>query len=276
MEHKSARTKYCSRHCRDGPHFRGKYCIVCKGEIILSRSAAYKSEFCCQKCRYLHNNPKFDEDYFAVPNLENSYWAGLIAADGSIIDAKIGQKQLTLALKESDRHQVDHLHSLIGAGKVYKSSQYDKRTSKTYHRVEYKIPSDKICADLASNFNIHPRKSLTHKSPELKGDLALAFIAGYIDGDGSYTYRHKRPQIKIVGTEEFLSWISNVVGIHKIPKLDGSKIHAISFYGNDAINVRDSFRFLGLPLLERKKNRWEELGLNLYLTRPGDSGVHVS
>lgn len=231
----------------------------------MSYSANRTSTYCSQKCRFLGENPDYNEDFFSKPNVINSYWAGLIAADGCVVDAKRGQRRLTFALKESDRQHVDSLCSAIGAGSVYENSQHDKRTNKTYHRVEYKIPSDKICDDLAENFNIHPRKSLIHEPPKIEDDLALAFIAGYIDGDGSYTYRHKRPIIKIVGTVEFLSWISRHYEINKTPRPDGSKIHAISFYGNDAIRIRESFKNLNLPLLDRKKNRWEELGLNLSL-----------
>lgn len=258
------RRKYCSNECSRSPRFLGTYCENCNEELIVAPSNKSKKRFCSARCRYGSKYPNFKENYFATPDLENSYWAGFIAADGCILDSGRGQRRLVVLLKSTDKNHLEKLQSSIGAGEIYGNGYLDKRTGKTYYRDYYRVWSDKICYDLETNFKVGPRKSLTHQPPDLKGELALAFIAGYIDGDGCYWLDKGYPRIRIRGTKEVLSWIADQFDLTKSIWFD-SGTYAIHFNGNDAIRVRDSFAHLNLPLLERKKNRWEELGLNLSL-----------
>lgn len=260
ISHRRSNAKYCSTKCSKSQHFRGTYCIQCGRDLI---TANPKSRFCSWACINLSKNPHFNQDYFAVPNLENSYWAGFIAADGCIYRRAKGTKTLSIGLQLKDKQHLINLKSRIGAGSLSDVKHYNEN-GRTYHSVTFVVYSDKICNDLGSNFNIYPRKSLTLSPPTLEGDLALAFIAGYIDGDGSYTKTNNRPVISILGTKEVLEWVSDSLGIDKRPRPQ-RKVYEITFHGNDAINVRKSFEHLELPLLDRKKNRWEELGLNLSL-----------
>lgn len=264
ISHKPSRAKYCSKKCRDAPRFYGTFCGVCGDELIVRRGNKKNKKYCSPQCRYLVNHPNFNENFFASPNLNNSYWAGFIAADGCILDSSPGQKRLQILLKSTDLPHLESLKVEIGGGDIYNSSNHDDRTSKTYYGVYYRVFSDKICDDLGRNFNIYPRKSLTHQPPNLVGDSAKAFIAGYIDGDGCYWLDGRYPRIRIRGTEEVLAWISAEFGLKKSIWFD-SGTHAIHFNGKDAVAIRESFKNLNLPLLDRKKNRWEELGLNLSL-----------
>lgn len=258
ISHRRSNAKYCSNKCSKSQHFRGTYCIQCGKGLI---TANPKSRFCSWACIKLSRNPHFNQDYFAVPNLENSYWAGFIAADGCIYRRAKGTRTLSIGLQLKDKQHLINLKSRIGAGSLSDVKHYNEN-GRTYHSVTFLVYSDKICNDLGSNFNIYPQKSLTLSPPTLKGDLALAYIAGYIDGDGSYTRSNNRPVISIVGTAEVLQWIANIAGVEKNPR-NHKNIHEMTLHGNDAINVRKSFEQLDLPLLDRKKNRWEELGLNL-------------
>ena len=264
ISHKRRDAIYCSRECKDAPHFCGTYCLQCGKELVIHRCNRNITKYCSGECRFLSKNPTFNASYFSEPNLENSYWAGFIAADGCILDKQRGQLTLSIGLKSTDREHLIKLQSVIGAGGIYEHDHYDKRVNKIRRRVDYLLPSDVICKDLMDNFNIYPRKSLTHEPPDLEGSLAHAFIAGYIDGDGYYGGGNNRPNFYIVGTADFLSWIAAVYSINRTP---GMKVGTcwIGFYGNDAIRIRKSFQDLNLPLLDRKKNRWEELGLNLSL-----------
>lgn len=258
--------KYCSKKCRDAPRFYGTFCGVCGDGLIVRRTNKYSKKYCSDECRYLVRHPDFNQNYFSEPNLENSYWAGFIAADGCIIDSERGQKQLRILLKSTDRSHLENIHQSIGGGGIIDSSYFDERTQKTYSRSCYRVPSNKICFDLANNFNIHPRKSLMHMPPNLGGDFALAFIAGYIDGDGCYWLDKGYPRIRIRGTREVLSWIAAQFDLEKSIWFE-SGTHAIHFNGKDAVMIRKSFESFDLPLLDRKKSRWEELGLNLSLLR---------
>ena len=258
------RPEYCSKKCREAPRFHGTFCETCGDELLVRRGNKKNKKYCSDKCRYLARHPDFNENFFVQPSLENCYWAGFIAADGCIIDSERGQRQLLIFLKSTDRPHLEVFKSTIGGGSIYNGSNHDRRTGKTYYSCYYRVFSNKVCDDLAENFGVLPRKSLTHEPPELEGDLARAFIAGYIDGDGCYWLDKGYPRIRIRGTKEVLHWISAEFNLSKSVWFD-SGTHAIHFNGKDAVDIRKSFQDLNLPLLDRKKSRWEELGLNLSL-----------
>lgn len=211
---------------------------------------------------YMKNNPGFKEGFFETPNLENSYWAGFIAADGYIYVPKKGQKILGITLKSTDREHLIKLQSSIGAGTLTETTRFSEQYNKEYYGTSYRLSSDKVCFDLLKNFNIGERKSLTLEPPDLSGDLTTAFIAGYIDGDGSYSMGAYSPRLGIVGTENFLSWILKQYGL-KSPIHYTNGTYGVSIYGDNAIGIRQSIHSLDLPLLDRKKYRWESLGLDL-------------
>lgn len=264
ISHKDRSAKYCSARCRIGPRFRGTYCKNCGNELVVYATSVKKIMYCSNSCRYIAKYPNFNENYFATPNLTNSYWAGFIAADGCILTPSAGQRIMAIELKAADQPHLDRMQDDIGAGTVRSHSRIIKATGALYSGATYQLRSNKICDDLGSNFNIFPRKTLTHGPPNLEGNLAHAFIAGYIDGDGSYVRHDTRPRLSVVGTKNFLTWMLGIYDINKIPVLRNG-IYQVQLNGNDAINVRKSFEQLDLPLLDRKKSRWEELGLNLSL-----------
>lgn len=257
---KSLRFQYCSEKCRVAPRFRGKYCPHCGGQIVSELRSNHRRKYCSRSCsrksRYKRDNPFFNEDFFSKPDLENSYWAGFIAADGCVLDGGERDNQLVIGLNSKDGYHLEKLKSSIRAGKI------------DYHKskVRYRLSSNKVCDDLRRVFNITPRKSLALKPPKLNTDCAYAFIAGYVDGDGCYRRDRTRPRITFVGTYEILSWMMVVYGIEKTPKKTGN-IFRIDITGDNAIQIRDSYCDMDLPLLERKKNRWEELGLNLKILK---------
>lgn len=257
---KRSDARFCSKRCQRAPRSLGSFCEECGEAFCVSLEYKDKARFCSKRCAqiniYKRKNPDIDENFFEKPNLQNSYWAGFIAADGCIHQPKIGRRQLTVRLKSTDRNHLVSLQSVIGGGRIVDCSTYDKRTNRTYHSSAYTIPSDKICHDLASRFNIHQRKSLSHQPPNLSGDLAYAFIAGYIDGDGHYGQKSNRPRMGVAGTFEFLSWIVTTVGLEKIPRKVG-KIYIVEFYGKKAIAVQSLYINLDLPLLDRKRKAIE-------------------
>jgi hypothetical protein len=65
--------------------------------------------------------------------------------------------------------------------------------------------------DLAWNFKITPRKSLTLEPPDLPLSLARHFIRGVVDGDGSvYRDRLQRLNLSVRGTANILRWIKEM------------------------------------------------------------------
>lgn len=207
-----------------------------------------------------------NHDYFSTPTIENSYWAGLIAADGCIIvPGGSRQMKLDLSLTESDGEHVIRLADSLGGAAVY---HYGPRgTSKGV--AVMRVTSDKICSDLLRNFNITPKKSLTLGPPVgLTEEKELAFIAGYIDGDGCYGTAKRStghyPFLSILGTEAFLIWVKEVLcpesGV-QIKNADSkeSKVRLLRISGSYAIKSRDKLHDIeGIPFLERKRRIWED------------------
>lgn len=160
--------------------------------------------------------PKYfcNDSFFAIPNPINSYWAGFIAADGSI-DKRDSRLAIELGIKDeiilqTFKTQIEYT-GIISYTKT-------KRDNIVQPRIN--IFSKKIVNDLNNNFNITPRKSLTLKPPNnLDKDCTEAFIKGYIDGDGCFYLAkdyHRGtgnfiPHLSILGTFEILSWIQNYI-----------------------------------------------------------------
>lgn len=172
----------------------GKYsrngCKKCANE---SRSKA--------KTQY-HFNPS----YFETPTLESCYWAGFIAADGCIHD----KRHWSIKLSFKDREHLMKLSRCIGYnGPLYEQTRKSNLNGKTYTSSSLIISnSTKLIHDLQTNFRIGPNKSITYTHPKgLTNEQALAFIKGYIDGDGHVKNTTKRIRIGAVGTLETLSWI---------------------------------------------------------------------
>ncbi len=217
--------------------------------------------------RYSHN-----KNYFTVPNVENSYWAGFLAADGCITHDRKRPK-LSIGLSRKDD---DHLELFKGAiqytGMVkYYTAKCDNKVYPTAHLALCGV--DQVASDLKQNFCITPRKSLTLQPPLQLDNLRhiIAFIAGYIDGDGSiYTPsdRHCDTSISLVGTKDILQWIAGYVDVlcpssyhsntpsAKPKACSKSRAWTYAFGGNRAINFYHLAQQLSLPWLTRK---WQQL-----------------
>ena len=140
-----------------------------------------------------------NEEAFSNVNIESCYWAGFLAADGSV--AKNGNT-VSLALSVKDKEQIERYAKFVhfsSTPKKYKNKSYSVR-----------FASKHIKEQLKQNWNIVPQKTFTLQPPNLRQDeLVDAFIVGYIDGDGciNLSKERKNIQLSIVGTKPFLEWI---------------------------------------------------------------------
>ena len=141
-----------------------------------------------------------NEDFFSNPNLLNSYWAGFLAADGSINKSN---DRMALQISQKD---LDHLKlfadTLEFTGKI---SVYTRKNGCS--SCQFSVNSKRICEDLKNNFNITPQKTFTLKFPShLPLELQKAFCIGYIDGDGCITKRkyYNYSSINVIGNYNFL------------------------------------------------------------------------
>ncbi len=158
---------------------------------------------------------KVNDSFFSEYNPISCYYAGLIAADGNIV-----QNRGVLRLSQKDKTVLEKFKSIIQyEGNITRTNQrgtskYFKDKSKYYECFHLRITSKKIVDDLKNNFNITGNKTLTLQPPSNLDEYhSKCFIIGLIDGDGWIgTYLPKQaitPILKcaITGTLDIARWV---------------------------------------------------------------------
>lgn len=155
---------------------------------------------------------KFNEDFFSIPNESNSYWAGFIAADFHLREwaGKRRTYQLSCSLSVKDAILLERFLKDIGHLSGVKTRRRIRKGTELF-TAEVTIYSKKMFEDLASNFNIEPGKKSNRLNPPKNLDRKnrLAFITGYIDGDGWLQYNKKGLNLGVCGTYEVVYWIKS-------------------------------------------------------------------
>ena len=198
-----------------------------------------------------------NNEFFSKPNVLNCYWAGFLAADAALNPDR-NNVRLGISTKDEE-HLKRFRNDICFNGPV--------RYSNDLCIVE--VYSVRWRQDLRKNFNITPRKTFTLMPPaQLTYQKALAFVAGYIDGDGCIgTYQNTNgrstklydmPTISVLGTKSITQWICSIVN-HTCGSNERSakpfkrdNVYQYSFYGKRAVVFADQIRQLSIPVLDRK------------------------
>jgi hypothetical protein len=208
-----------------------------------------------KNCKY-----SFNEDRLLQDDLLTWYIAGLLAADGHIHEKK---QSVSLTLKMEDIETI----------KIFKEYfEYDGVVSMYQNKYPYvRINgSKKTVSILNDKFNITPKKSLTLLPPcnIPSSEHALAYIIGYIDGDGCIYTTPKITQLQILGTEDLLNFILGVFSEYcnvsnlRPRKSSSENVLQICFSGNltnnkcKYYNILKKMKELPVPKMERK---WSKL-----------------
>jgi hypothetical protein len=138
--------------------------------------------------------------YFkTIDTKEKAYWLGFLYADG-YIDKK--SNKLSLNLSDKDEEQIDTFLNCIGLPLSFK--RYYGPYKNTGRFVQISI----YCSEFVSHLINHGclnHKTFTINLPELgSGELNLAFLLGYYDGDGT-----ANTSIITSGSYNFLNEIKN-------------------------------------------------------------------
>lgn len=156
--------------------------------------------FIYSKC----NKAKVNSNIFSsIDTQEKAYWLGFIYADGYV--SKESNFELSLSIKDLD-HLEEFKKFLEYEGKIY----IDTKVA----RCRLQFQDVQIVKDLKSIGCVN-NKSLVLKFPQIQKSLENHFIRGYFDGDGYVSDPKRSIQISVVGTQEFLSSIHDVIGLKK-------------------------------------------------------------
>lgn len=165
------------------------------------RGRCYRLRLRKSRNLYYHN-----DGFFSTVNETTCYWAGLLAADGWVI--RRGKSDYVfLSLKGSDGYHVREFARTI----EYNGEVKDRLCNGYLTSILEVCSCPQLVKDLQDTFGIVPRKSLILQPPNLVDiNHKLAFIAGYIDGDGCIRCEKGRLEVSMVGTYDVLKWVQDV------------------------------------------------------------------
>jgi hypothetical protein len=207
-----------------------------------------------------------NQDFFQTYTPLSCYWAGFLAADGTLTENSNKNKIITLKLSKKDLiHIIQFKKDTNFAGPIliYKT-KYILKNNQNQESCQVKISNCKIFDDLVSNFNVTPQKTFSLKFPTqiTNPDLIKCFIIGYIDGDGYIgTKKSKYLRLTILGNEVFLKSLSTFLYnelniLTKVKPKPNTRIHYIEINGSKAKTIlKDLLRFKNITsVLSRKWN----------------------
>jgi len=152
-----------------------------------------------------HHNRKYaiNEDFFKKSSESTYYCLGFIVADGCLVEGrKIQINIVDKDILEKIRKAMDSEHPI----------KYAKQSKNTlgdfYYRLS--IGSVKMYKDL-EKLGVHPRKTSTQGIIDVPNNMFKHFFRGVFDGDGGVYDVQNRTIVEIIGTKEFLTWISAMI-----------------------------------------------------------------
>jgi hypothetical protein len=127
------------------------------------------------------NKKKVNDNFFSYKTKKAYYWAGFIAADGSIEDDR---DRLSIGLQIGDKNHLEKFKKAV-------ESEHEICSFMNDQACRIRFNSKQIINDLKSIFNITARKTYTYVFPYIEEEyLLLEFLRGLIDGDGHYENRN--------------------------------------------------------------------------------------
>lgn len=137
---------------------------------------------------------------FEKQTRESAYWAGVIAADGCIIENKQGKYtslRFVINQAENNKQIIENLSDFIN--RPYKKNVRKQHSRHNQDQYYIQVDSNKLCTVLKDVWNITPRKSFTFIPPKINKEYAVHWCRGYFDGDGSIgiVKSSKVPQLRL-------------------------------------------------------------------------------
>lgn len=204
-----------------------------------------------------------DTAYFSRPlNLESAYWLGFLFADGCVFTRRNGREWLLqLKLQRGDEEQVRAFRTAVSYSGDIKYPTEDSAAVCIYSKA--------LCATLLE-LGLRPRKSYGGSLiPDdlLHGNLRLALLQGYFDGNGCASTDANGLKVSVSGPDDLVDWFRAQVATHVSAASLGSRGHRgehcieASWHGNrqGPEILTWIFQEIGTPRLRRRVDKAKAL-----------------
>lgn len=214
-----------------------------------------------------------NEMFWEMPNALNTYYAGLLAADGSVGGCRA---ILQWTCHKQDRWIMDRfVTDTKFTGHIVESL---KKSPASDHMATHCRIAISACqkwnADLARNFNVIPQKAYRLRPPNISTDfLRCCYLIGYTDGDGCiHPGKNGMPQFQYVSASlSIITWIREFVESHfpfkikqkttKVRSFADGNYHSYTTYGMTAVKLFEFLRQIDVPRFPRKWDNPEFLAV---------------
>lgn len=213
------------------------------------------------------------ENYFThIDTPMKAYLLGLLASDGYVyVDKKRAQYKIGIKLHINDELLVRRVRDILAPTVNF---TYPKP-----HYIRFEVCSQRMLQDLAQ-YGVIPRKTWNLPWPKaLPEDMAMPFLLGYFDGDGTLVGLKPRPSKgmhepylywQIVGHRDFLlearthiyNWSGVQIAPPRLPHAFTSFLYCIATSGEKAEAVDRVLNTSGLGLPRKHlPGVWEQYRL---------------
>ena len=192
--------------------------------------------------------------YFDPLTQEAAYYLGFFAADCTV---RKDRNEIKIGLSSVDKDFLEELRKNMSIEKKVHVYQ----TTNGFECAELSFSSLKIKQDLMK-YGIVPNKTTVGIHLNLIPDeFKLAYIKGFFDGDGSFSYNKETKQaaLKFTSyTKEILEEIVDFLGIHGNIYTDKrrTQLYSLEFSTIPSLQVLDKFYQLDTPCLPRKRDKY--------------------
>lgn len=197
-----------------------------------------------------------NHNYFSTLTQENAYYLGFLAADGTV---RKDRNEIKVGLSSVDKDFLVEFKDKLQAERdihVYS-------TNNGFECAELVFTSAQIKQDVMQ-YGVVPNKTVKGLDLNLiPPEFKLAFIKGFFDGDGSFSYdKHtKQGKVRFTSyTKEILEQIIEYLNLqgYIYPDKRREQLFSLEFSTLPSIEILNRFYALDTPCLKRKKDKYDE------------------
>lgn len=196
-----------------------------------------------------------NHEYFSVLTQENAYYLGFLAANGTV---RKNRNEIKIGLSSVDKDFLIEFKNKLRAEK----NIHIYLTNNGFECAELVFSSAQIKQDVMK-YGVVPNKSKKGLNLDLiPSEFKLAFIKGFFDGDGSFSYNKYTKQGKLCFTsytKEILKQIAKFLDLQGgIYLSKRQQLYSLEFSTLPSIEILNKFYSLDTPCLKRKKDKYNK------------------